>query len=263
MGLSVVRTAIEGHVGRDRAPTIIFEALSELPEGEDIPRGPGALAAFITGPLAATLERHLGPESAAAAVASVQSGLAMAMMGLAPAPVPIDIEVSISDSDWPDVDVDEASENDEDRENDENVRTKSKRPTLSISREMYEDQDTVPIVVVARTSRLAQRIRTAFGGHRIEIALSSERDDFAEQLDSLTPEIVIVDGLDAPDLRPQELADLVVSAPVATLTLIWASDQPWGSAAVGSLERVGATFAKVPRSASVDTMLDYIRARLA
>jgi len=262
VGLSVVRSAIEGHVGRDRAPTIIFEALSALPEGEDIPRGRGALAAFITGPLTATLKRHFGRESAAGAITSVQSALAVATSGLAPAPVPVDIDVTFSDSDWPEVAVEEPTDVSGGAKGGEAAAPGSSRPTISVSREMYEDQDTVSIVVLARTPRLAQRIRTAFGGHRIDIALCSKRHDLAEHLDSLTPEIVIVDGQDAPDLTPQELADLVASAPVATLTVVWASDQPWGSAAVVSLKRIGATFAKVPRSSSVDTMLDYIRARL-
>lgn len=255
VGLSVVRKAIEVHVPEDQAPTVLFEALSELPEGEDIPRTLGALTIFVAGPLARILTQTLGPQKGADAVVGVKKALAAAAIGIAPAPpAPADIEVDVSDSDWPDIVVDDGSES-SGRETDA-----AKRPTLVMAGDEGSGE-AIRVMVIARTARLAQRIRAAFGGHRVSVSFSGRVEDCAERIESFAPSIVIVDGQDAADIRPHDVAQLLVNAPEAVLVLVWASDQPWGSAAVGSLRSSGATFAPVPRSAGVEPMLDYVRAR--
>jgi len=255
IGLSVVRKAIEEHVSKEDAPTVLFEALSELPEGEDIPRTLGALTIFIAGPLSKILRQHLGAEEGAKAVEKVKLALTAGAVGIAPAPAtPSDIEVSVSDSDWPDIVVDEQVDV-ETREEDA-----EKRPTLVMAGEESVG-DAVRVMVVARTARLAQRIRAAFGGHRVSVSFSGRIADCSERLEQFAPSIVIVDGQDAADIRPVDLAQVLTDSPEAVLVLVWASDQPWGSAAVSSLKNSGATFAPVPRSAGVEPMLDYIRAR--
>ena len=257
VGLSVVRKAIEAHVPKEQAPTVLFEALSELPEGEDIPRTLGSLTIFVAGPLSKILRRHLGPESGDDAIAGVKAALSAAAVGIAPAPrAPIDIEVSLSDSDWPDIVVDEAVESDAEQAEAE------KRPTLVMAGERAEGES-IRVMVIARTARLAQRIRAAFGGHRVSVSFSGTIEGCAERLESFAPSIVIVDGQDAADVPASEVAQLLIDAPAALLVLVWASDQPWGSAAVSSLRRSGATFAPVPRSAGVEPMLDYVRARFS
>jgi hypothetical protein len=163
-GLSIVRKVIEEHVPKGRGPTVLFEALSDIPDGEDIPRTIGALSVFVAGPLAKKLHDVLGPEKGAAAVLAVKAALKASAIGIAPAPaVPSDIEVSVSDSDWPDIVVDESIESEAISE------AAEKRPTLTLTADESTD-GTVRVMVIAGTARLAQRIRAAFGGHRVTVS---------------------------------------------------------------------------------------------
>lgn len=250
----MVRQAIEEHVPKDIAPTVLFEALSELPEGEHIPRTLAALTLFVAGPLTKVLRERFGADKGDETARAVKEALAGAVIGIAPAPaMPSEIAVTVGDSDWPDIVVDEAAD-------ESAAEAAEKRPTLVMAGEESLG-DTVRVLVIGRTARLAQRIRAAFGSHRVTVAFSGQIDECASRLESFRPSVVMVDGQDAADIRPADVAQLLLEASEATLVLVWASDQPWGSAAVSSLKRNGATFAAIPRSAGVEPMLDYVRAR--
>jgi hypothetical protein len=254
VGLSVVRKAIEERADEAFASSVIFQALSELPEGEDIPKSLSALTIFVAGPLAKALKKRLTAEESEPMIEAVKDALASAAIGMPKAaPVPKDLDVGGSDSDWPEVVIEEgpgasSAEGEE-----------QKRPTLVMAGEESVG-DTVRVMVLSGSPRLAQQIRAAFGGHRVTVSFSSRYDETAERLESFSPAIVIIDGQNEPEIPPSEVGTLLTGRAEA-LVLVWASDQLWGSAAVRKLEDAGATFAPIPKSTGVESMLDYVRAR--
>ena len=78
----------------------------------------------------------------------------------------------------------------------------------------------------------------------------------------LTPDVIIVDGQSAADVAPAALADLLALNP-DRLILIWCADQPAGSAVKNALDSRGMNFVAIPRSAGVDPLIDYLRARMS
>jgi hypothetical protein len=116
-------------------------------------------------------------------------------------------------------------------------------------------------MIIARTTRLAKWIRAAFGVERVTTAVSTNLRDCSERLVSFAPDIVIIDGQDVTEVDPRLLAAVFSEAARTTLVIVWATDQPGGSAIRAAFDRVSADHTPIPRSAGFEPMLDYIRAR--
>ncbi len=253
LGLSVLRKAIEERKDEAFASSVIFEALSELPEGQDIPKTLAALTIFVAGPLAKVLRKRMPEGRSAEMIEAVKDAVASAAIGVPQAaPVPKDLAAPSADSDWPEVVIEEPAGSTPPEGEEQ------KRPTLVMASDESMG-DTVRVMVLSGSPRLAQQIRLAFGDHRVTVSFSSSYDEVTERLESFAPAIVIVDGQNEADIPPASVGVLLTAT--EALVLVWASDQPFGSATVRKLEEEGATFAPIPRKTGVETMLDYVRAR--
>lgn len=58
-GLALIRRALEEHSAVDDGPKLLFEALSELPPDEDLPKTAEQVSHFLTGPLGKVLFERL------------------------------------------------------------------------------------------------------------------------------------------------------------------------------------------------------------
>lgn len=95
---------------------------------------------------------------------------------------------------------------------------------------------------------------------RVEVGAANTLDAVNRALDELGPDVIVIDGQESADISAIDLAAHLGSTREGQLVVVWASDQPWGSAAARAL-RGKVTTAEVPRRVGVDAMLDYIRAR--
>jgi len=259
IGLTLVRRALEEHITLERAPKLLFEALSQLPPDADLPRTPGALTRFVAGPLANVLHEKLGPDEAGRVLETMTAALSSASIGGTAADATPSEEAAPSDDEdplWIDIDVDEP------------VAEASKDPfgepkaTLKVATGGM-DGTAVRLMIFSQKTRLARWIRAAFGRERLKVSLSARPDKDVDRVRAFAPSIVIFDGQDADDIRPADVANVLETADETTLIIVWASDQPGGSAASAVFEEHGTTFAPVPRESGFEPMLDYIRARIA
>ncbi len=251
IGLSILRTVLEEHVSLEMAPKLLFAALSKLPPEADIPKVETEVRSFINGPLAEVLHDKLGTEEGEVVQASMIAALAKEA-GTLPPPSSSTDEEEV----WVDVSVPPSFQSDAPKAFNDG------RKTLEMDVNAVRGETTM-LMIIARTTRLARWIRAAFGGERVTTSVSTNLEESQERMKVLKPNIVIVDGQDPADASPNELASLVSGAPETTLVILWASDQPGGSAAAASFEASGSRFVPVPRGAGFEPMLDYIRARVA
>jgi hypothetical protein len=254
IGLGLVRKALERHIAGGKTPTVLFEALSNLPESEDVPGTPEELLAFVQGALRATLESRLGKLRAEAAIADVEALLESKTARSASLEIDIDVGGIERTSDWPEVIVGDSVPIEEDP-------FAAERPTFAPA--IVGAGRPLRVLIVARTARLAQRIRASFGGHRVTVSFSTTVEDCAQKLDNFVPDVVIVDAQDAARIEPIDLAVRLTGGAEGKLVVVWSSDQPWGSAVARNLDKKNVTLAAVPRATGVEPMLDYIRARIS
>jgi len=233
---------------------VLFEALSRLAEGDDVPRTADALLAFVEGPLSDVLREKHSPEEASAVLENVREALSSASIDSG-SPSPID-EASPPDAPiWVDIAVEGA----DDLQLDPAVQT---RATLKVATAVVSG-DTLRLMIVSQKARLARWIGAAFGGERVTVTVSARLEECRERMSVFNPKIIVIDGQDTADIRPLDLADLLDGTDEERLVIIWASDQPGGSAASAGFQSRGAAFTEVPRDAGFEPMLDYIRARIA
>jgi len=118
------------------------------------------------------------------------------------------------------------------------------------------------VLVLARSSKLVKMLEVALGPEKIGAAAARDADALSRLAGVLTPDVVIVDGQSAADVPPPELAEALSKNP-SGLILIWCADQPAGSAVKNALESRAMQFVAIPRSAGVDPLIDYLRARMS
>ncbi len=251
VGLSILRTVLEEHVSLELAPKLLFAALSKLPPEADIPKVESEVRSFINGPLAQVLHEKLGTEDGGVVHASLISALAKEAGTLPPPGSP-----AAEEEVWVDVALPESFPSDSP------APFAESRPTLEVDINALRGETTM-LLIIARTTRLARWIRAAFGGERVTTSVSTNIGESRERMKVLKPNIIIIDGQDSADASPGELAMLLTGAPETALVILWAADQPGGSAAAASFEANGNRFVPVPRGAGFEPMLDYIRARVS
>lgn len=117
------------------------------------------------------------------------------------------------------------------------------------------------ILVVARSKRVAFRIRASFGGHRVSLATADKLNSVRELLATFDPQLAVVDGEDAPEIAPDDIA-AELGSDERLFLVVWGSDKFWGTAVTAALTRAEARFAPVPSDAGVEPLLDYVRARI-
>jgi hypothetical protein len=244
----VLRTVLERHVSLEVAQKILFAALSRLGSGEELPRSHDALMRFIVGPLSYVLRERLGTNDASDILTALVAALSSAADSLPPS------DLSRNSDEYEiDVEVDTFGL-------DPNDPFGEARDTLEVPTSSALG-DTLRLMIIARTTRLAKWIRAAFGVERVTTAVSTNLRDCSERLVSFAPDIVIIDGQDVTEVDPRLLAAVFSEAARTTLVIVWATDQPGGSAIRAAFDRVSADHTPIPRSAGFEPMLDYIRAR--
>jgi hypothetical protein len=251
LGWQVIRESIERLLDPHLASVVLFEALHEYSEGEELPSGMDELSAFLRGPLMNVLEARLSRAEAEAVIPTLEEALAATLETAGGRISFPELDIIVTDSEPP-------------------GRSSSipapQNPSLSPTMPpppMEESEQPLSLLVVAAGKRLMFRIRAAFGSHRVTVTSSRDRSAIRQALAAdLPPELVIVDGQDIPELSPVDLSVDLAGHAQALLVVVWAADQPWGHGVVQSLERQRVSCAPVPRSAGVEPLLDYVRARL-
>jgi chemotaxis response regulator CheB len=118
------------------------------------------------------------------------------------------------------------------------------------------------VLVLARSGKLVRKLEVALGPENIGAAAARDEGALSRLEGVLSPDVVIVDGQNAADVSPNALADVLVDNP-ERMILIWCADQPAGSAVKNALEARNVDFVAIPRSAGVDPLIDYLRARMS
>lgn len=119
----------------------------------------------------------------------------------------------------------------------------------------------IRVVTIARSPKLTRRLEAAFGPERLSAA---DVRDLAVLATSayMKPRVIIVDGVSAPDLHPEALAEALAAYRGSPLVVVWAADQPWGSAVRNALRERDLEPVAVPRAEGVEPLLDYLRAQM-
>jgi hypothetical protein len=124
------------------------------------------------------------------------------------------------------------------------------------------DSGPLKVLVLARSGKLVRKLEVALGPENIGAAAARDEQSLSRLEGVLSPDVVIVDGQSAADVSPQDLAEVLAANP-ERMILIWCADQPAGSAVKNALEAKGTDFVAIPRSAGVDPLIDYLRARMS
>ncbi len=124
------------------------------------------------------------------------------------------------------------------------------------------DTGPLKVLVLARSGKLVRQLEVALGPENIGAAAARDEQSLSRLEGVLTPDVVIVDGQSAADVSPQALAEVLAANP-ERMILIWCADQPAGSAVKNALEAKDTEFVAIPRSAGVDPLIDYLRARIS
>ena len=257
--LSDVRRILEDFLGPTTAGSILFEALSASPGS--IPSSPETVAAFVRGPCAQLLRDRFSEEEARPILDALRSAAGESPSPPEPEPEPEhdaspEAELVVSESDWPSVEVAPVRSRPM-----QSTPTFRPPPMAAPAGADPDKRDGLRVLVVARGKRLSFRVVAAFGGHRVIVERCHDLDDVRTKLAELDPALVIVDGEDAADMAPADLAT-ELSIDDRLFTVVWGSDRFWGSALSAALERHGAHFTPLPLSTDTAPLFDFVRSRL-
>jgi len=225
LGMQIIREALESYLEPKMAALIVFGALQGQPD-ENLPQTAEGLMDFARGALALELTRRVGQAEATVVVSNLQAILGAALGSASPP-----------------------------------RRRERHRPSQAATHALPDGSGPVKIVVVARSRRLMNQLRAAIGAHLVAAAATSDLKTLEELRRSLGPDVVVIDGQDAADIRPPDLATAMADARGRPLVLIWASDQPWGNAVSRAFDEHGTPFAMIARTEGHEPLLDYVRSR--
>jgi hypothetical protein len=119
----------------------------------------------------------------------------------------------------------------------------------------------VRVMVMGRGSSLAVRLRAALGGDRVAIGASTATPAAEHMLNTLRPEIIILDAVDPIQDPVEEVAGFLARTPAKTTRLVWGREQPWASRLEAALDQATIPYTPVDRRDGVEPLLDLIRAR--
>lgn len=226
--MQVIREALESLLEASVASTVLLEALGHLPDDQDLPTDARALLEFAEGPLRQTLQHHVGGSQTDLTLDSLNHILGTALRAVAAG-----------------------------------QPEQAKEASGAKTQALPDNVGPTRLLVVARSERMLNRIKAAVGAHRLAAAASSDIGRTATLRQALSPDIIVVDGQDAPNIDPLDLAADLTNCGEHQVVVIWANDQPWGNAVSGALKRQGCEFAACPRSAGMEPLVDYVRSRFS
>ncbi len=226
VGMHVVRDVLEALVEPAVAAKAIFEALDE-PDAGGVPQDAESVMTFARGPLARRLEQRVGSEVVSALLAKLDSAVH------ADHAIEVDIELAFDD-DAPD----------------------------AATRLVRSSGGPVKVAVVAGAGRFVRPLTLALGPQRVAATPVRDVGSIGLLAGALAPDVVIVDGADAPaGSSPDEVARCLAALNPTPLLLIWCADTPWAGQVSTALSIAGASFTSVPQTEGVGPLLDYIRSR--
>jgi hypothetical protein len=120
----------------------------------------------------------------------------------------------------------------------------------------------VKVIIVAKSDRLATQLDLALGPTRVAAGVARDLISVSQLSGALAPDVIVVDGQSSPDVAAPELAATLGALKTDPLLIVWAADQPWGSAVVTAMKTHDVDCASIPRDEGVDPLLDYLRARM-
>ena len=220
--MHLIRDALEARVEPALAAKVLFEALDK-PDAGEVPQDVESALRFARGPLARTLAHRVGEEAAVLALADLEERLTSGSSTAPSGRPPSDTELE--------------------------------------TRAVSGAEGMVKVLIVSRNRHLVERLGVALGPHRVAATSVSDLETMAQLGGALAPDVIIVDGQNGADIEPADLAQALSPPTDSQLVLVWATDQPWGSAVSKALDEGSLGHVEVPRSEGVDPLLDYLRAR--
>jgi hypothetical protein len=225
--LDSLRDILEGALSRADAAAVLFAALGR--HGPRIPSDVVELAGFVHGPLELELETRITPRALASLMQRIDDLLATADAPTADHAIPIDIEEPARWSEEP-----------------------STAPVRAV-------EGPVPVLVIARSSSLASRLRMALGDHAIDVEARGDAPGIERAL-GVAPALAVVDARDPGNTSVDALADVLVRAR-ATTTIIWGSDSPYGREVMEAARKRGGELAGVATTEGLGAIFDLVISR--
>lgn len=223
--LTVVREVLEGMVSPDVAVAVLFSALDI--EGDE-PSTPEGWSAFVIGPLRQALRERVGEEVAG----SVTDQIAMIFRSQVPRSAPhFDVPS-------------------------ERPKRRSEAPTGRFNLASGPTR----VLVVARSGRLARRLKTVLGSQIIPMVLIDlARASFF--FEDFRPTLVVIDETDPIDADPLGLVNAFSMLPDDLLVVIWNDGSTRGDALRAAIEKHERRVVHVDRGADgVEPLLDLVKA---
>lgn len=225
--LERIREILDQALPRGQAPKTLFAALAAW--GPRVPASASELAAFAAGPLKDALGDQLAGGALKKALAALDEVVATASAPTADREIPIEVEVPIE---W------------------------SEEPSTSLLRTVAGP---VPVLVVARSTALALRLRLALGPETIDLEVRSDRASVERAL-TAGPVLVVIDASDEASIAVEPLADALAHA-TKTSTIVWGAERPAGQRLVDAAEARGLAVAGLATSEGIGAIFDLVVSR--
>lgn len=187
---------------------------------EELPNGGQALADFVRGPLQRCLERRLGQEQAD----RITQGLERAVV------------------DTP------------------RSGAHKRAPDFDAATTVGTQTGPARLVVVARGTRLAERLRLAVGGDDVAVAPAADPQRAGELAHEINASMIIVDGTDVPAGRADAFVDGLGGVPDHVMLVMWTTDSPEAEQLQEELAFCGLRVTMIDRREGVEPLIDLMRA---
>jgi hypothetical protein len=227
--LQLIRESLEGVLAPGIASAALLEALETY--GERMPQEPSELQEFARGSLRAAVQRRAGAD-VAEEVTHQLGNMLVAFSGGAP-----------------------------DEPEPEGRVTREGRALGNLTTVSGSGPGTARMVVVAGSTGLAVRLRTAVGGERLALLTTHDPSRLYGFVTDLNASLVLYDATDSPQGDVSEFVEALAKLPPDVVRIVWSSGEPEASRIVHELEERDVRVTPLDRREGVDPLLDLLRAR--
>jgi hypothetical protein len=225
--LDRLRETLESALPPVQAAEVLFVALDRF--GPRIPSDLAELAGFVRGPLKDELSHRVQPRTLAKMIGAIEDVLSTADAPTADTAIPIELDAPSGWADEP-----------------------STAPVRAV-------EGPVPVLVVARSSSLASRLRMSLGDHAIDVETRGDRTGVERAL-GITPVLVVVDARDPGSIPLDALATALAGARAAT-SIVWGSDSPYGRSVIEAAHARGMELAGIATTEGLGAIFDLVISR--
>lgn len=119
----------------------------------------------------------------------------------------------------------------------------------------------VHVFILSSGESLAQILTRETPFAEITIVTYDDEPGVRRAIGLRAPGIVVVDGADFPKIEPSDLPSVFRALPPSTVRAVWATDAPYGAAAVAALVASSVAFTPLDRREGISPVVDLVRAR--